>query len=85
MLLKTNIENFGAGMIPSYSMKIKGLLGYALESPKPLVRASGFPCVTGNQFGRYGIEYQRLLDEAIEEFPREPEVRRLNRKVNSSR
>ena len=44
-------------------------LGYALESPKPLVRASGFPCVTGNQFGRYGIEYQRLLDEAIEEFP----------------
>ncbi len=45
------------------------LLGYALESPKPLVRASGFPCVTGNQFGRYGIEYQRLLDEAIEEFP----------------
>ena len=21
------------------------------------------------QFGRYGIEYQRLLDEAIEEFP----------------
>ena len=34
----------------------------------PIGCASRLPRPAGDQFGRYGIEYHRLLDEAIEQF-----------------